>query len=535
MSFTLSEMIILNMSNVCQALSILLVLHMLRNLWRRLQQQQESVKKLSVAPMKRNWIWGHELEIFRHEACKMHIEWSASMGPMYRVKSALFQPDIVVVNDTLAAQHIFQNAYTYVKAPAFRPIIARLIGSGIVYAEGEEHKYQRRLLAPAFTSNAVKAMSDDIFACADKMSHKLRAEISDGAGGNDTVVDIAPLLSACTLDIIGRVAFGHDFGGGESNEAKEIASAWHEDVLMAHTFGGFLAPRLINIFPWITSLPIPILPGESVSKRIVNRLAGKLLQENHLTDNADILSLLVNDNQKKGKSEVRLSNSELLDNITTFMMVGHETSGASLIFILLELARNPVIQQRLRQEVQAAGHLDYECVQQLEYLDSVVKEGLRLYPALPLTERVALQDDVVPLSSPLRMRSGEIIHSLPIKAGQVFHIPLTALNVSQQIWGENAARFLPERWIEPGGTSAAEKLPHGPWAGISTFSDGPRSCIGYRLAVSELKISIAVLVRSFEFGDTGAKIEQYMLPTLQSFADGKAASMPLKVSLLAAE
>lgn len=57
----------------------------------------------------------------------------------------------------------------------------------------------------------------------------------------------------------------------------------------------------------------------------------------------------------------------------------------------------------------------------------------------------------------------------------------------------------------------------------------------FLLAVSELKIIIAVLVRFFELTDTGAKIEQYMLPTLQSFADGKAASMPLKVSLVSDE
>ncbi|KAJ3820355.1 cytochrome P450 [Lentinula raphanica] len=506
-------------------------------LWicQKVQRLRMDIQKLSVVPMRRSWIWGHEFELFKRQACEMHIKWATSMGSMYRVKAALFQPDIIVINDVAAMQYIFQNAYTYVKAPAFRPIIKRLIGNGIVYAEGEEHKHQRKLLAPAFTSNAVKAMSDDIFACADKMIHKLRAELNSSTSGTNVVVDVAPMFSTCTLDIIGRVAFGHDFGSGDSTEAKEISSAWHEDVLMAHTFVGFLAPRLINLFPWITSLPIPVLPAESVSKRIVDRLAGKLLKDVHLQalnlDSTDILSLLVRDSKIKGKSEIRLSDDELLDNITTFMMVGHETSSASLIFTLLELARNPSVQHKLRQEITAAGQLHYDSVQQLEYLDCVVKEGLRLHPALPLTERVALQDDVIPLMQPLEIKTGRRLTSVSIKAGQVFHIPLTALNVSLQIWGDNAAQFMPERWLEREDLSV-HRLPHGPWAEISTFSDGPRSCIGYRLAVSELKIITAVLVRSFEFEDTGAKIEEYMLPTLQSFADGKAASLPLKVSLV---
>ncbi|KAJ4480253.1 cytochrome P450 [Lentinula aciculospora] len=519
------------MSNIWEASFFLFILWTLRIFWIRLQRQRWDIQRLPVAPLKHSWLWGHELEIFRRQACEMHTKWVVSMGPMYRVKAALFQSDIIVVNDTTAVQHIFQSAYNYVKAPAFLPMIERLIGHGIVCAEGEEHKHQRRLLAPAFTSSAVKAMSDDIFVCVDKMSHKLRATVNSTTNEKDTIVDIAPLLSACTLDIIGRVAFGHDFGGGESPEAKEIAAAWHEDVLLAHTFVGFLAPRLINLFPWITSLPI--LPGESVSKQIVDRIGGKLLRDSQLdSSGTDILSLLVKDNQKKGRSEVRLSDTKLLDNITTFMMVGHETSGASLVFTLFELARNPTIQHRLRQEVQTVGYLDYDSIQQLEYLDSVVKEGLRLYPALPLTERVALQDDVIPLGSPLETTDGNLLFSLSVKAGQVFHIPLTAINVNPQIWGENAAEFVPERWIEPGGIPSTEKLPRGPWAEFTTFSDGPRSCIGYRLAVSELKIIIAVLVRSFELEDIGVKVEQYMLPTLQSFANGKAASMPLKVSLI---
>ncbi|KAF8824724.1 hypothetical protein HHX47_DHR7000296 [Lentinula edodes] len=423
-----------------QALLSLFVFWTFRFLWGRLKYQQRDIQKLLIVPTKRSWIWGHELEIFQHKACEMYIRWAASVGPIYRLRAAFFQPDIVVVNDIIAVQYIFQNAYSYVKSPAYRPIVKRILGKGIVYAEGEEHKHQRRLLAPAFT-----------------------------------------------LDIIGRVAFGHDFGGGESKEAREIASAWHEDVLKSDTFRGFIALRLINLFPWIAKLPI--IAGESVSKRIVGRLAGVLLQDSHVISNAhrtDILSLLIKDNQKKGKSEVGLTDMELLDNVTTLMMVGHETSAATLVFTLLELARNPTIQENLRREVQTMGHLNYDRVQQLEYLDAVVKEGLRLHPAASLTERVALQDDVIPLSNPAKTQNGDEISSLSIKAGQVFHIPFTSLNVSPEIWGQNAAQFIPERWIKSGGIPPIDKLPRGPWTGISTFCDGPRSCIGYRLGQYEL-------------------------------------------------
>lgn len=84
-----------------------------------------------------------------------------------------------------------------------------------------------------------------------------------------------------SLDIIGRVAFGHDFGSGESSEAKAMSDSWHQDAVLGmcyylcandmvlitptflgRTFAGFLAPILIGAFPWINNLPIPALQAE---------------------------------------------------------------------------------------------------------------------------------------------------------------------------------------------------------------------------------------------------------------------------------
>ena len=68
--------------------------------------------------------------------------------------------------------------------------------------------------------------------------------------------------------------------------------------------------------------------------------------------------------------------------MNTFIMVGHETTAGSLAFTLLELARNPAVQQRLRDEIRTVGRdLNYDDIQRLEYLDAVVKEGYVTYPS----------------------------------------------------------------------------------------------------------------------------------------------------------
>lgn len=122
--------------------------------------------------------------------------------------------------------------------------------------------------------------------------------------------------SVYSLDIIGRVAFGHDFGSGESVEAKAIAAAWNKDVQFGLTTTGALAPIIIQSFPWITSLPIPDLLKEGVTKSIAKDLASKILAKGQINEkDKDILSLLV-----RGTGE-QMADEQLLENISTFMFV----------------------------------------------------------------------------------------------------------------------------------------------------------------------------------------------------------------------
>lgn len=131
-----------------------------------------------------------------------------------------------------------------------------------------------------------------------------------------------PLRLPCTsLDIIGRVAFGHDFGSGESAEAKEIASAWHNHVNMGLTYSGFIAPLLVRTFPWIVKLPIPALQAQGTTKMIVDRLTKRIIEKGVVNEKGrDILSLLMmaNRNAKEGN---KLTDEQLVANVNTFMCV----------------------------------------------------------------------------------------------------------------------------------------------------------------------------------------------------------------------
>ncbi|KAF9019110.1 cytochrome P450 [Hymenopellis radicata] len=484
---------------------------------------------------------GHEYAIWSQESNvkhSQHSKWAASLGPVYRIKAPLFSPDVLVTSDNVSAQHILQHCYRYVKSPEFRPTAEKWLGKGVVWAEGEEHKQQRRVLAPAFTLGSVKKMTDDVIACAESLNARLFKHIAS-QGGESSSTNISPFISSCTLDIIGRVAFGHDFSGGQSEDANNISESWHNDVLLAHTMTGFCAPLFISKFPWIQKLPIAALQNEGVAKQVAMRIGSQMLRDNAMGVGAtmatgegkDILTILLNNSRTTNESE-RLSGQVLLENISTFLMVGHETTACTTNFALYELAGHPDVQSKLRQEIHELGSdLNYDGISNLPYLDAVTRESLRLHAASPRTDRVALEDDVIPFGKTVTTANGEVITSLPIKAGQVIQIPTSVLNTDPEVWGTDSHSFFPERWLIPDGVPPTDQLPRGPYANVASFLDGPRNCLGWRLAILEFKVMLTILIRDFAFERTGAKIEEFRAATTQAFV-GDETMMPLRVCYL---
>ncbi|KAK0496461.1 cytochrome P450 [Armillaria luteobubalina] len=452
-----------------------------------------------------------------------------------------------------------------VKSQAFQPIVVRIAGRGVAWAEGEEHKFQRRLLIPAFTCvtlslplfihvgectgldplqsrecwttlcyalkkyRSVYFSGPGLFSDSLECASRLASEVD--AQGHPGIVNLSLYIPPCMLEMICRVGFGRDFGH-ESPDAQAILASWRQDVQKISTLSVFLAPILIGMFPWIVKLPIASLQEDGIAKKVIERVTGDLLKQPSSPDGSDILSILLREswNGKNGSS-AKLSSQQLLDNITTVVMAGFEASSENVMFTLLDLARNIKVQTKLREEL-AGIELNSKSIENLPYLDAVARESLRLNPYAAETFRTAKCDDIIPLHRPVTLQNGKIITVLPVKAGDQFTIPFTLLNTNTAIWGSNAHEFIPERWMTPDGVPNPKDLPHGPWTNVSSFGDGPHTCIGWRLAVMQIKIVLAVMIRRFEFKDSGVKIHKMLSPSLQPFINGEAATLPLHISLV---
>ena len=232
-------------------------------------------------------------------------------------------------------------------------------------------------------------------------------------------------------------------------------------------------------------------------------------------------------------------------------VAGSETVSTALAFTMGALAQDLDIQSKLREEVRTiAGEPTYDDFVDpnlLPYLDSVCREAMRMFPPAVRGEKVVEEDDIIPLRQPIRGADGSWIKSIPVKKGQVIHIPMIGINRDEATFGD-ADTFRPTRWLVGRGDAAEAKycspgergVPPadqmgGGWSGLPTFSEGPRICVGMKLALFEYKAILTTLIRSFQFHDTGVSISTRSYNLLMPRVKGReheGLNLPVKVTLI---
>ena len=403
---------------------------------------------------------------------------------------------------------------------------------------GEDHKRQRRILNPSFSPSHLRDILPTFYECVyrlcDAWDEKLakseheplafrderhRATWKDD--GKSTVIDVYQWASRVTLDIIGSAGFGHEFSAVLGNEDKleQAAKDMFGEVHVKPTPFKLEMMRIGRLlFEWVPV--IRFIPSKHLQARLAGAAAFRRESQRILTakkhevlqGNADgmfrrrkdLMALLLKSTRHDAR--MQLSDSELRGQMTTFLLAGHETTSSLLTWTLYRLATLPEVQSRLRNEIRNArdkiaqeGRSEFEAdeLSALPYLDAVVREAARVDAPVPMTIRESAADDVIPLATPLRARDGAIRSSLPVKQGQVIFVAVAAYNLDTEVFGEEADRFKPERWLSD--RVAEGKHTVGAWSPLLTFLAGPRSCIGYRFAILELKALLTVLIEHYEF------------------------------------
>ena len=231
-------------------------------------------------------------------------------------------------------------------------------------------------------------------------------------------------------------------------------------------------------------LNICMFPKDSIEffKKFVDRMKESRLDSKQ-KHRVDFLQLMMNshNNSKDKVSHKALSDMEITAQSIIFIFAGYETTSSTLSFTLYCLATHPDIQKKLQAEIDKAlpnkATPTCDTVMEMEYLDMVLNETLRLYPIVTRLERVCKKDVE--------------LNGVYIPKGSMVMIPSYALHHDPQHWPD-PEEFQPERF------SKENKGSIDPYVYLP-FGIGPRNCIGMRFALMNMKLAVTKVLQNFSF------------------------------------
>ncbi|KAJ7659181.1 cytochrome P450 [Mycena polygramma] len=435
-------------------------------------------------------------------------EWRKEFGRTFLYKS-LFSINELHTSDITALSHIFTHSLVYQKAPSTIVNSEILLGTGLLSVELDEHKRHRKIMNPAFGVAQIRLMTSIFVDKALQLRDIWALEVEKQNGS--ARINVSTWLRRVTLDIIGKAGFDYEFDSlqpsGKPNELNEVLSQLLHSP-EANRYATFRHSQ--GLLPILRFMPGPGWNLTLAAKRKMISIASRLVSGTKadikvpedgipFRDKRDLLTLLLKANMSAAvPQEQRLSEDEVIAQIPTFLFAGHETTSSAMAWALFVLSENTAVQNKLRDELLTIPRDDptMDELNSLPYLESVIREFMRLHPPVVFTHRMAVEDDVLPLSKPCVDREGKTHSTLLVPKGQMIHIPILAVNTDRDIWGEDATEFKPERWEKI--PDAASAIP-GVWAHLMTFLAGPHNCIGFRFSLAELKALLFTLVRAFEF------------------------------------
>ncbi|KAJ6488751.1 cytochrome P450 [Mycena sanguinolenta] len=423
--------------------------------------------------------------------------WQKIYGSVYRLKGC-FGQERLMVSDPVAIQYLL-NSPSFCKSPILEGMANLLFERGnVMSASGDEHRRLRAALNVGFTAAAVRDYQP--------LFQKIAGMISEEFEGSaEKTTNVCPLLSTMTLAAISEAVLGksleelgQDFVANNLSIIATTASQSEGQVL------GDAIAAYLPLWFWRAMIYFPTAASKIVrtERSLATGIGRKIVRERMdaaakgLEKNNDVYSLLLNpDNSDTTK---KLTEEDVVAQTGLILLAGQETTAVALAFVLLELARHPSLQDRLRAEIHTAlaggaGNVIYDS---MPLLNAFIKEVLRMYPVGPLSDRIALEDAVIPLSEAITTLTGERISQIRVTKGQLVTMAVASYHRLASRWGDDADEFNPSRWVD-GTTYQGDAV--GPYGNLLSFNGGPRMCLGWRFAILEMQVILCEVIPKFSF------------------------------------
>lgn len=336
-----------------------------------------------------------------------------------------------------------------------------LLGNGLPLIDGDFWLHERRLLQPAFhrerLARLVSRVGEVIDSFLGAWEQKARTH---------PTLDMQDEMMRLTLTVIIKSMFRVDID-------DKIAALSHAFNVASE----FMLWRSQQM--WAPPLSVPTKRNREYNGALktLNETIYPLIAEAREHPKDDLLGMLLE--MRDEDTGEGMSDQQARDEVVTMFFAGHETTAASLTWAFYLLATHPEVEEQLREEIWSVlqGRAPTsEDLPKLTYMQQVIHETLRLYPAAYLFAREALTDDV--------------IDGYPIPAKTLIFITPYITHRNPDYW-RDPERFDPSRFAPQNNANRTRHVYY-------PFGEGPHVCIGNHFALMEMQLILAMVLQRFK-------------------------------------
>ena len=392
---------------------------------------------------------------------------TGKVGPVVRFRQVHL--DHVLVTDADLAREILQTRNrNYVKEPRLMRII-KSGGEDVLFTtDGDEWLWRRRLMQPAFHRRQITCFCDTIVSEADNMVATWR---------DSETRDMDEEMKLVTMMVIGRTMFNVDMAG----DSAELHTAYK-------TFSEFIVKRISYPDPFPLWFPTKSHRRFWQARDTIIAALTTIIEDRRQSSEThdDLLDMLL----AMVGVEGGFTQEQLMYEMSSIVFAGHETTAATLTWVLFMLTQHPAVEQRVIAEIDSVvgeRQPTMNDLANLTYLNQVINETMRLYPVARATNRQAVEADV--------------LGGYNIRAGENIYINIQGIQRDGRYW-DDPMRFDPDRF------SAERSADRHKWAFLP-FLNGPRKCIGEPLSRVEMQLILVTMLQCFRFRlPVGAVVEE---------------------------
>ncbi|KAJ7954546.1 Cytochrome P450 family protein [Quillaja saponaria] len=403
----------------------------------------------------------------------------------------------VITSDPRNLEYILKTNFpNFPKGHYFHDTVRDLLGDGIFSVDDETWQRQRKTASIEFHSTKFRQLTTESLL---ELVHGRLLLVLEEAINKSSPIDLQDILLRLTFDNVCMIAFGVD-PGCLSPDLPEIPFAKAFEDATEATVLRFVTPTCV--WKAMRFMNLGMERKLTISIKGVDEFA-----DNVIRTRKKELSLHCDDDQKTKKRSdlltvfMRLkddngqpfSDKFLRDICVNFILAGRDTSSVALSWFFWLLDRNPVVEERILEEIckvvgqreeqviKRKGEIESclifkpEEIKKMEYLQAALSEALRLYPSVPVDHKEVIEDDIFPDGTVLK-KGTKVIYAI------------YAMGRMEAIWGEDCKDFKPERWLRDGRfmSESAYKF--------TAFNGGPRLCLGKDFAYYQMKFVAASII-----------------------------------------